>query len=181
MYTKPTCQWLYILCLPIVFVILIHNVTDLVGNWYKTFYAILCDDVSVEAFDWITYPTYYSFRTHLGLMTPYGVNELSLHWGNCMSLVAPNNYLNRCRVIVNWTLRNKNEQTISIHENGFEGIVGKMAGIPVAAVNILKQNKQDVHYMAVCSISCSICIWFGCVLFDRLMILVFNLFVWSIF
>ena len=48
---------------------------------------------------------------------------------------APSHYLNQCRVIINWIIRNKfqwnfNQNTkLLIHENAFENIVSKMMAI----------------------------------------------------
>ena len=78
-----------------------------------------------------------SIVTHLPLVLHIGISEAGQHcfryW--LVAYSAPSHYLNKCWVIVNWTLRNKlqwnlNQNTkLFIHQNASSNIVCEMAAI----------------------------------------------------
>ena len=79
----------------------------------------------------------YSNSTHLPLVPLICVSELGQHWfRQCLGAKqAPSHYLNQCRLIVNWTLRNtfqcklNRNCNIFIQENAFENVVYEMTAM----------------------------------------------------
>ena len=79
--------------------------------------------------------------------------QLSYHWSRLWLVAwpAPSHYLNQCRNIVNWTMRNKfqwkfhHNTTIFIQENAFENVVWKMVVICLG-LNVLRYSTRSIHY-----------------------------------
>ena len=75
--------------------------------------------------------------THLPLVPHICASKLGQHWfrGWLAAYSAPSHYLNQCRLIVNWILRNKLQGNLNqntkffIHENASENFVCKIAAI----------------------------------------------------
>ena len=85
------------------------------------------------------------------LVSDICVSELGQHWFSqwLVACLAPSHYLNQYRLIVNWTLRGTqfNEiwlKKLVIHENAFENVVCKMAGILSRARWVNAIEKQSV-------------------------------------
>ena len=80
---------------------------------------------------------YMSFLTHLPRVPHICVSELGRHWFRywLVACLAQSHYLNKCFLIVNWTLRNKLQWNLNqntkpfVYENAFQNVVCEMTAI----------------------------------------------------